>query len=162
MVSQQTRTAAEKRPQAASAADLMRSAQDALREQQFGRAQELLAKACEVEPANDLYKMYRLWAGFRASALQEADVATLRNLVRDKLGDEQLKGFAHYAMGHLMLVEKKDEAAEKFFRKAKELDKNNRDAERHVRLLELRRKSSASDAAGQKIFGIEIGGPKKS
>ena len=161
MVSQQTRTA-EKRPQTVSAADLTRSAQDALREQQFGRAQALLATECAAEPANDLYKMYRLWAGFRANALQEADVATLRTLVRDKLGDEQLKGFAHYAMGHIMLVDKKDEAAERFFRKAKELDRNNRDAERHVRLLELRKRGSASDASGQKIFGIEIGGPKKS
>ena len=53
-------------------------------------------------------------------------------------------------------AEKKEDNADKFFRKAMELDKNNKDAERHVRLLELRKKSAASDAQN-KIFGIEIG-----
>lgn len=159
MMSQQTRTAGDK-PQTASPADLMRSAQDALREQQFGRAQELLTKACEAEPDNDIYKMYRLWAGFRANALQEGDIIALRTVVRDKLNDDLHKPFAYYAMGHIMLAEKKEEGADKFFRKAMELDKNNKDAERHVRLLELRKKSAASDAATNKIFGIEIGGKK--
>ena len=160
MVSQQTRAAGDKKPQAASPAELMRGAQEALREQQFGRAQELLTKACEAEPSNDVFKMYRLWAGFRANALQESEVVELRTIVREKLNDDLLKPFAYYAMGHIMLGEKKEESADKFFRKALELDKNNRDAERHVRLLELRKKSSASDASTNKIFGIEIGGKK--
>jgi hypothetical protein len=157
MVSQQARATTEKKPQPASPAELMRSAQDALRDQQFGRAQELLARACEAEPSNDIYKMFRLWAAFRANALQEGDLTTFKTLVREKMNDDLHKGFAYYAMGHVMLVEKKDDNAEKFFRKAMELDKTNKDAERHVRLLELRKKSAASDNANNKIFGIEIG-----
>jgi hypothetical protein len=161
MVSQQARsTGTEKKPPAVSAADLMRSAQDALRDQQFARAQELLARACEAEPSNDIYKMFRLWAAFRANTAQEAEQTELKTLVRAKLNDDVHKGFAYYAMGHISLVEKKDDAAEKFFRKAMELDKHNKDAERHVRLLELRKKSAASDSANNKIFGIEIGNKK--
>ena len=159
MVSQQAR-AAEKKPQGASPAELMRSAQDALREQQFGRAQELFAKASEADPGNGVLKMLRLWAAFRANALQEGELVTLRNAVRDKLNDDAHKPFAYYAMGHISLADKKDEHAEKFFRKAMELDKTNKDAERHLRLLEIRRKTAATEAQGQKIFGIEIG-PKK-
>jgi hypothetical protein len=156
-VSQQTRTAGEKKPQTVSAAELMRSAQDALRDQQFGRAQELLARACEAEPANDVYKMYRLWAAFRANAIQEADMIAFKGLVREKLNDDLHKGFAYYALGHIMLADKKDDNAEKFFRKAMEIDKTNKDAERHVRLLQLRNKSAATDTANNKIFGIDIG-----
>jgi hypothetical protein len=161
MVSQQARAATtEKKPQAVSPTELMRSAQDALRDQQFGRAQELLARACEADPSNDVYKLYRLWAAFRANTLQEGELASFKALVREKLNDDLQKGFAYYVMGHLMLAEKKEDNAEKFFRKAKELDKNNKDAERHIRLLELRKKSSASDTANNKIFGIDIGGKK--
>lgn len=160
MVSQQTRAATDnKKPQPASPAELMRSAQDAMRDQQFGRAQELLARACEAEPTNDVYKMFRLWAAFRANAIQEGDLNALKTVVREKLNDDLHKGFAYYAMGHIMLADKKDDNAEKFFRKAMELDKNNKDAERHVRLLELRKKSAATDA-NNKIFGIDIGGKK--
>jgi len=162
MVSQQTRAAVDsKKPQATSPAELMRGAQDAMREQQFGRAQELLAKACEAEPSNDVFRMFRLWAAFRANALQEGELVTLKNAVRDKLNDDIHKAFAYYAMGHISLGDKKDDNAEKFFRKAMELDKNNKDAERHLRLLEIRRKTAATEGQPQKIFGIEIG-PKKS
>jgi hypothetical protein len=157
MVSQQERATGDKKPQGIGAAELMRSAQDALRDQQFGRAQELLARACDAEPGNDVYKMYRLWAAFRASTIQEADLTALKAIVREKLNDELLKGFAYYAMGHIMLADKKDDHAEKFFRKAMEVDKTNKDAERHVRLLQLRNKSATTETANNKIFGIEIG-----
>jgi hypothetical protein len=160
MVSQQSRATGDKKAPAVSPAELMRSAQDAMREQQFGRAQELLTKACEADPSNDIFKMYRLWAAFRANTLQEDDHVAFRTIVRDKLNDDLHKAFAYYAMGHIMLAEKKDDGAEKFFRKAKELDKTNKDAERHVRLLELRKKSAATDGAANKIFGIEIGTKK--
>lgn len=140
-----------------SSAELMRSARDALREQQYARAQELLVRACEAEPNNETFKMYRLWAGFRAGTLQEAEQVALRTIVRDKINDDAIKPFASYAMGHLMLADKKEDAAEKFFKKALELDKNNRDAERHVRLIGARRKTGSSHEANNKIFGIEIG-----
>ncbi len=157
MTSQQESAAGETRAKQQKGPDLVRSAQDAMREQQFGRAQELFAKACEAEPDNETFKMYRLWAAFRAGAIEDADLTALKTILRDKLNDDQQKAFAYYAMGHIVLADKKEDAAEKFFKKAIELDKNNRDAQRHLRLIELRRKSASSDAANTKIFGIEIG-----
>jgi hypothetical protein len=141
---------------ARNAAELFRSAQEALREQQFGRAQEIMRKACEAEPKNEIYSMYCMWAELRSNVLREEGLTKLRQILREKISDDQHKGFAYYALGHIALYEKKEEAAEKFFRKAVELDKHNKDAERHLRVLELRRKTAAGQEKSGKIFGIDI------
>jgi hypothetical protein len=140
--------------------NIFRAAQDAMRDQQFGRAHELMRKACEAEPDNQVYSMYGMWAAFRANALRQEEIAKLRLLLRERVSDDQYKAFAYYALGHISLAEKKDDQAEKFFMKAVELDKNNKDAERHLRIIAVRRKAVEADK-NNKIFGIEIG-PKKS
>jgi tetratricopeptide (TPR) repeat protein len=154
---QHSRDQAESKPQGG--AELLRQAQEMLREQQFARAHELMLKACEADPDNELYKLYRMWAAFRANALDASELSAFKSVLREKLNDDLLKAFAFYAMGHVLLGDKKDEQAERFFAKAVELDKNNKDAERHLRLIELRRKKAAVDK-GNKIFGIEIGTKK--
>jgi hypothetical protein len=67
-------------------------------------------------------------------------------------------------LGHLYLADKKDDQAEKYFRKAYSIDKTNKDAERHVVILERRKHQAAEgEAAGQrKIFGISLNKPKGS
>lgn len=140
--------------------ELFQKAQEALRDQQFGRAHELLRKACDAAPNNEMYSTYCMWAAFRANVLQGDDLNKLRAALRSKVSDDDLKGFAYYALGHIALHEKKDEAAEKFFRKAVDLDKNNKDAERYLRIIELRRKTAATEQRSNKIFGIEIGSKK--
>jgi len=87
-------------------------------------------------------------------------ITKLRATLREMITDDQYKKFAYYALGHLSLAEKREDAAEKFFRKAVELDRNNKDAERHLRVIELRRKSAADEGKSNKIFGIEIGKKK--
>ena len=79
----------------------------------------------------------------RANKLKQDDITKLRLLLRERVSDDQHKAFAYYALGHMSLAEKKDEAAEKFFMKAIELDKNNKDAERHLRIIAVRRKTAA-------------------
>jgi tetratricopeptide (TPR) repeat protein len=142
---------------ATTASDEFRLAQDALRVEQFGRAYEHLRKACDAEPNNEIYSMFCMWAAFRANSLQADDVIKLRTALRARVSDDEHKAFAYYALGHVSLAEKRDDLAEKFFRKAIELNKNNKDAERHLRIIELRRKTAASEQRANKIFGIEIG-----
>jgi tetratricopeptide (TPR) repeat protein len=139
--------------------DLYRQGQKALRDNEFARAHDLLKRALELSPNDEGYRLQMQWAALRAGVLDEEGLSKLRATLREQVSDEQHKKFAYYALGHLALFEKKDEAAEKFFRKAIELDKNNKDAERHLRIIELRRKSAA-EASGNKIFGIEIGKKK--
>jgi tetratricopeptide (TPR) repeat protein len=143
-------------PAPTDAASQFRAAQEALREQQFPRAYELMKKLCEAAPADERYALYREWAGFRAGALDDDGISKLRLRLREKVSDDQLKGFAYYALGHIAIHEKKDDAAaEKYFRKAVELDKNNKDAQRHLRIIELRQKTAAEEKSS-KIFGIDL------
>jgi hypothetical protein len=151
--------AAKQAEQGKSAADLFRQAQDLMRDNQWPRAHEAMRKVCEIESSNEQYLMYQRWAALRANVLDEDGMSKFRLSLRDKLSDDVLGKFAYYALGHLALVEKKDDAAEKLFRKALELDKHNKDAERHLRIIELRRKS-AQTQANNKIFGIELGKKK--
>lgn len=139
--------------------DAYRHGQEALRDNQFARAHELLRRACELAPTDAALRLQMEWAALRAGALDEEGISKLRGTLRELVSDDAQKKFAYYALGHLALVEKKDDAAEKFFRKAVELDKHNKDAERHLRIIELRRKSAAEER-GNKIFGIEIGKKK--
>jgi hypothetical protein len=139
--------------------DVYRQGQEALRDNQFARAHELLRRACELAPTDQVWQLQMQWAALRAGVLDEEGIAKLRAILRELVSDNDQKKFAYYALGHVALVEKKDDAAEKFFRKAVELDKNNKDAERHLRIIELRRKSASEDR-GNKIFGIEIGKKK--
>lgn len=159
-LNQQQQAQASKAPVALNGQDMFRSAQKELRDQQFARAHELLRKACESEPENQIYSMYCMYAAFRANVLNKEDINKLRLMLRDKISDDQHKSFAYYALGHIALVEKKDEAAEKFFMKAVELDKNNKDAERYARIIAVKRKTAAEQEKSNKIFGIEIGGKK--
>jgi tetratricopeptide (TPR) repeat protein len=157
---QQQQTQASKAPVAVNGQDMLRAAQKELRDQQFARAHELMRKACEADPENQIYSMYCMYAALRANALKQDDINKLRLMLRDKISDDQHKGFAYYALGHVALMEKKDDAAEKFFQKAVELDKNNKDAERYARIIAVKRKTAAEQEKANKIFGIEIG-PKK-
>jgi len=141
------------------AVDAHRQGQEALRDHQFARAHELLRRACELAPSDAALRLQMEWAALRAGALDEEGIGKLRGTLRELVNDNDQKKFAYYALGHVALVEKKDDAAEKFFRKAVELDKNNKDAERHLRIIELRRKSAAEER-GNKIFGIELGKKK--
>ena len=139
--------------------DLFRAAQDALQKQKFDRAHQLMARVCADAPDNATYRLYHQWAAFRANRLSVEELNKLRTSLREKISDEKLKAFAYYALGHIALVEKKDDVAERYFSKAIELDKENTDAVRHLRILELRRKAAENDK-GNKFFGIEVGGRK--
>src|SRR5262249_41586612 len=108
----------------------------------------------------EVLAMYTMWASFRASTLREEGVQKLRAMLRERVSDDEHKAFAYYALGHIALADKKDDAAEKFFRKAVEFDKHNKDAERHLRIIELRRKTAEGEKNNNKLFGIEIK-PKK-
>ena len=138
---------------------MFRQAQDLMRDNQWARAHDLMGKLCKLDADNEQYTLYLRWTALRANVLDEDGMVKLRGVLRDKLTDDDLGKFAYYALGHLALAEKKEDSAEKLFRKALELDKTNKDAERQLRIMELRRKS-ARENANNKIFGIEIGKKK--
>ncbi|HKP60357.1 MAG TPA: hypothetical protein VJV78_26710, partial [Polyangiales bacterium] len=142
----------------------LRHAQDLLRDGQYSRAEEVLRALVEQTPKDDTVRAYHMWSQLRASHnLDPAQLATLRDLAKKMVSDQEQAGFGCYVLAHLYLADKKDEQAEKYFRKAHQLDKNNKDAERHVVILERRKQQGAEgDPAGQrKIFGISFNKPKE-
>jgi hypothetical protein len=144
-------------PRAVDAAEVFRQGMELLRAEQWGRALTLLTQAADAAPENVPGRMYMLWAAFKASAQpSDGTVNDLRLACRDQLQSDDHRGAAYYYLAHMALHAKKDEQAEKFFRKAASLDKNNKDAERHLLILERRREHAAKASKGNKMFGIEL------
>ncbi|MDH5671031.1 MAG: hypothetical protein OEZ06_02720 [Myxococcales bacterium] len=132
---------------------------DATRHQRFGAAADFMSQVMEIDPDNEVFEMHHLLAQLRAKRAKPEQLKRMKLLLREHVNEELQQGFVYYAMGHLALEEGNDELAEKCFRRASELDKSNRDAERYYRIVELKRKH-AEEAKGNKIFGIEVGGKK--
>lgn len=122
--------------------ELLRQALELLREQHFARAVAVLQDCCRIEPTAHLYRMYRLWAEMRATGASDDVRAEVRQLLREFVDDEKHKGFAHYALGFMALQDGKEETAERHFKKSVAGDKMNKDAERHLRILERRREAA--------------------
>ncbi len=142
----------------------LKQAQDLLREKQFARAEEILRGLVELDSANAVLQIYHAWAKLRSTAEPSSkDSDALRDLARKLVQDDNHGAFACFVIGHLAFVAKKDDVAEKFFRKAFSRDKTMKDAERHILILERRQQvlANAEKNQGNKIFGITIGGPKK-
>jgi tetratricopeptide (TPR) repeat protein len=138
----------------------LRHAQESLRDGQYARAEEQLRALVEQAPNDDVLRTYHMWAQFRASqALDPQQLTKLRDLAKHLISDEEHAGFACYVLAHIYLADKKDDQAEKYFRKAHSLDKGNKDAERHIVILE-RRKQHANEAdtgSQRKFLGISLG-----
>lgn len=122
--------------------ELLRQAIELLRDQHFARALALVQQCCNIEPTAHVYRMYRLWAELRSAGASDDLRAETRQLLREFVDDERHKGFAHYALGFMALQDGKEETAERHFKKAVTIDKTNKDAERHLRILERRREAA--------------------
>jgi tetratricopeptide (TPR) repeat protein len=138
----------------------LRHAQESLRDGQYARAEEQLRALVELSPNDEVLRTYHMWAQFRASqALDAAQITKLRDLAKHLISQEEHAGFACYVLAHIYLADKKDDQAEKYFRKAHSLDKTNKDAERHIVILE-RRKQHANEVdtgSQRKFLGITLG-----
>lgn len=142
----------------------LRQARGLLRDQHYSRAEELLRGLTLQEPQNDVYRTYHLWSRLKAHPdLDESQVGELLDLAKKLVQDQEHSAFAVYVLGHLYLNAKKDELAEKYFRRAHAADRSNKDAERHLLILERRKQlaAEAEAAANRKIFGISIANKPK-
>jgi len=141
----------------------LQKARDMLRDQQFVRAEEILRAALTQEPENLTLQVYHGWARLRAHPPgEETQLAELRELAKKLSQEPEHVAFASYVLGHVFFSAKRDDLAEKFFRKALAADRHNKDAERHVLILERRKQQHAETdaAANRKLFGIQISGSK--
>lgn len=134
-------------------------ARSLLRAQHFARAEKVLGGLVELEPANELYKTYHLWARWRTQPeAAESLIPDLQELAKKLISDSEHGGFAAYVLGHVFFHNKRDDLAERFFKRAHAADRTNKDAERHLLILERRKHSGAEGGAGaqRKLFGIQL------
>lgn len=121
-----------------------------LREGRHVSAAELLGEAALALPEALEYQLYAKWAAFRACKIPNE-----LNYLRTELGplakllakQDRAHGLPPYVLAHLELAPGGDAApneanALKLFKMALRRDPKNRDAERHVRLLESRVKKN--------------------
>jgi tetratricopeptide (TPR) repeat protein len=137
----------------------LREARGLLQGQHFARAEKLLAGLVELEPQNEAYKTYHLWARWRAQPdAAEGSLDELRDLAKKLVAEAEHAGFAAYVLGHVFMHEKRDDLAEKFFKRAHAADRGNKDAERHLVILERRKHTAADGGSGanRKLFGIQL------
>ena len=119
-----------------------------LRTGALARAAQELRQAAELLPAATEYAFHAQWAEFaneQASLDETKRRAALKALVTSAEAIlEQVPdlGFAYYVLGQVQLHEGHDEAARRNFRRAHRLDAELVDAERHLRLLEVRKRGS--------------------
>jgi tetratricopeptide (TPR) repeat protein len=141
----------------------LQKARDMMRDQQFVRAEEILRVALTQEPENLTLQVNHGWARLRAQPPgDEKQLAELRELAKKLMQEPEQLAFASYVLGHVYFSAKRDDLAEKFFRKALATDRNNKDAERHVLILERRKQlhADADAAANRKLFGIQLSNSK--
>lgn len=119
----------------------------------FPRAVEQLKRAVELVPGAKEYALHAQWAEYAADAtLDEAQrkkaLVELGTAAGAALGELPDLGFAHYVLGQVRLFVGNEDQAKKFFRRARQLDPALVDAERQLRILELRKsKDPASPPA---------------
>jgi hypothetical protein len=137
----------------------LREARSLLHAQQFARAEKVLLGLVELDSTSVLYKVYHLWARWRAQPEgAESVVSELQDLAKKLVADAEHGGFAAYVLGHVFLHDKRDDLAEKFFKRAYAADRTNKDAERHLLILERRKQTAADGGSGanRKLFGIQL------
>jgi tetratricopeptide (TPR) repeat protein len=113
-----------------------------MREGVWVRAASELRTAVELCPEHPEYELYERWAAFRtapADADRDALVAELVELVRRALTADLELAFGWHVRAQLAAIAGDDDRAHKAFRRALQLDPADREAERWVRLLEIRR-----------------------
>lgn len=117
-----------------------------LNKREFRQARDFFKRARELDPATPEYTAQFGWATFadpnrdRAAALEEA-----LPLIRDALAGDGKNPTIHYYMGQILKTQGDTKNALHHFKQALRLDAKHTDAEREVRLLELRQNKQKSD-----------------
>ena len=108
----------------------------------FMEALERFDMAVSHAPEFPEYRMYLEWTRFR-TAVEEDTVLLIKSRVRELalavLAQDSNIAKAHYILGHLLMLERETNAAERRFKLAIQHDPNDNDSVRELRLLQRRR-----------------------
>ncbi len=121
------------------------------RDQRFKKAFPHLEKAYQKDPKNPLYATFYAYCLFQtdASKAQQAR-EILENALEAK--DRQSLPDTHLFLGHILKALGKEKRAYRHFKKVRNLNPSNREAEREIRLYEKRHDSDTSGKKQKKGF----------
>ncbi len=122
---------------------LYQSGRAALREGLVAKALGELRRAADLHPEAKEYRLCAVWAELLDSKDEQWRVALrsqLDDLVREAVVENREVAIPHYIKAHLNLFAGDEVNALKCFRMARRLDPDDRDAERHYRVLSQRLK----------------------
>jgi tetratricopeptide (TPR) repeat protein len=123
------------------AEQLFQSGRKHLREGRWQKALADLDKAAKRYPEAIEYKLHAAWAEFRMlddPERMEELKEELADLALRAVRQDKTISFAHYVHAQLFLMAGDEKAARRSFGVAWKLDRSDRDAERHYRVLDRR------------------------
>jgi tetratricopeptide (TPR) repeat protein len=126
-----------------------------LRKKEYRQARDFFRIAMEMDPETAEYKAHYAWAIFanpdndREKALQEA-----LPLIREALAKDGTSAAIQFYMGQLQKALGKEKEALHHFRQAFKQDSKHADAQREIRLLELREQKRKEEGKGGGKSGI--------
>lgn len=118
-----------------------RQGETALKRGDLAKALERFTEAVKRNTAEPEYRAYLAWARYSEAPSRKGLLAsdTLR-LIREALKERPHFARGHYWIGEIMKNQGEAEAAEAAFRSCLEVDKDFLEAERELRLIEMRRR----------------------
>ncbi len=120
-----------------------------LNKREYPQARDFFKRALELDPATYEYSAHYGWAIFadpnrdRTAALDEA-----LPLIREALANDGKNATIHYYMGQMLKSQSDTKNALHHFRQALKIDSQHTDAEREIRLLDLRETKQKTEETG--------------
>ncbi len=125
-----------------------------LKKRDFQKAREFFKFAVEADPSSGTYKANLAWAMFSDPDFdKEKALAKGYELIVDALGTKSLDAQSHYIVGQILKARGNAKEAEHHFREAIRLDRKHADAQRELRLIDMRAdKKAKRDDKGKSAF----------
>jgi curved DNA-binding protein CbpA len=131
------------------AEDLFNQGEMALRRGNFAQAQELFKKAIEGNPDEAEHHAYFAWAQWQASPNKDATLAQAKQVLAKSLEINPQCAPAYYFLGHVYNHAQDYGRSIAQFQRALELRPGWTEAERELRVLEMRRQKGALSGPGK-------------
>jgi molecular chaperone HscB len=117
-----------------------------LRKKDFQKAREFFKYAMEGDPTSGKHKTNFAWAMFADPEFDRQKALTKGyELILEALKAKDLDAHTHFVAGQLLKAQDKMREAEHHFRAALRLDRKHADAQREVRLIEMRAEKAGDD-----------------
>lgn len=130
-----------------------------MRRRDWAKALELVEKAVELNPDDQLYKATKGWVTFHLHKRNEGKVKEAVEILKQAVKAQENLPIAYSYIGQIHFAREEHAEAKKWFKKCLEWDSNNVEAARLLRLVNSRQEKKNAGLGG--FFGKLFGGKGK-